>query len=38
MPEEIKSEITALAQAVNPEIMIFDTLIGGNGKMSFRRR
>lgn len=38
MPEEIKKEIIALAQAVNPEIMILDTLLGGDGKISFRGR
>jgi hypothetical protein len=38
MPDETKKEIIGLAQAVNPEIIIFDTLLGGNGTLSFRRR
>jgi len=38
MPDETKKEITGLSQAVNPEIAIFDILLGGNGKLSFRQR
>jgi hypothetical protein len=36
MPDETKSEIVALARAVNPEIDIFDVLCDA-GKLSFRR-
>jgi hypothetical protein len=38
MPDETKNEIVGLAQAVNPKIAIFDTSIGGNGRLSFRQR
>jgi hypothetical protein len=37
MPDKTKSEIVALAQAVNPEIDIFNVLCDDAGKLSFRR-
>jgi hypothetical protein len=38
MSDETKKEIIGLSQAVNPEIAVFDALLGGNGKLSFRQR
>jgi len=38
MPDETKKEIIGLAQAANPKIIVFDTLLGSNGKLSFRQR
>lgn len=38
MPDETKKEIIDLSQAVNPEMAVFDTLLGGSGKLVFRQR
>jgi hypothetical protein len=37
MSDETKSEIIGLAQAVNPEIKLFETFLDADGRLSFRQ-